>query len=244
MGGMKAALTLALLAATLAAPADARSRGAADAARALIAALEAKDRPAAEALFADSAVVEYPFDRSGRTTAGSWRKFEGRDAVLKNYVDGAFSRIKRIDFTQEVVTESRDRRTAFVEARGDMELADGTPYRNLYVLKFETDRAGRIVHYKEYLNPVTSALATGAPLGNAAVAPPPVYGAGQCDASKAQFAVGEPFSDTLLDKAKAAAGASLARRLFEGQAVTMEYRADRLNFVTGKSGNVQTVRCG
>jgi hypothetical protein len=165
---------------------------------------------------------------------------------MANYIDNAFARIRRIDFTQEVVTESRDRRTAFIEAVGDMELGNGTPYRNMYVLKFETDRQGRIVHYKEYLNPVTAALATGAPLGDAAVAPPapPVFGAGRCDAAKAQFAVGEPFTEALLERARAESGAGIARRLSPGQIVTMEYRADRLSLVTAADGKVSAARCG
>ncbi|MCA3254275.1 MAG: nuclear transport factor 2 family protein [Alphaproteobacteria bacterium] len=244
---MKAALALALLATALAAPVDAKPRGAAEAARAMIAALETKNRDAALALLAPEVVVEYPFDRSGRTTPGSWRRFEGRDAVMAGYIDNAFARIKRIDFTNEIVTESRDRRTAFVETTGDMELGNGAPYRNMYVLKFETDRQGRIFRYKEYLNPVTSALATGAPLGDAAVAPPPpppVYGAGRCDAAKAQFAVGEPYSDVLLERARTAAGAGIARRLLPGQAVTMEYRGDRLSLLTDAAGKVASARCG
>lgn len=246
---MKAAIALAVIVAALAAPAAAKQRGAADVARAMIAALETKNREAALVLLAPDVVVEYPFDRSGRTTPGSWRRFEGRDAVMTGYVDNAFARIRRIDFTQEVVTESRDRRTAFVEALGDMELGNGTPYRNLYVLKFETDRQGRIVRYKEYLNPVTSALATGAPLGDAAVAPtpappPPVYGAGRCDVAKAQFAIGEPYSEALLERARTGSGAGIARRLSPGQVVTMEYRADRLNLVTGADGKVSAARCG
>lgn len=174
---MKHALLAALSLVALAAPADARPRSAGGAARAVIAALEARDRAAVLALFADAAVVEYPFDRTGRTAPGSWRRFEGKASVAKNYVDNALTNIRRIDFTDEVVTESRDGRTAFVEARGDMDLAEGIgngrPYRNLYVIKVETDRSGRIVHFAEYMNPVAAALATGAPLGDAAVAPPP-----------------------------------------------------------------------
>lgn len=174
---MKNALLVALSVAALAAPADARPRTAGEAARAVIAALETRDRAAALALFADTAVVEYPFDRSGRTAPGSWRRFEGKAALAKNYIDNALTNISRIDFTDEIVTESRDGRTAFVETRGDMDLAagigNGTPYRNLYVIKVVTDRRGQIVHFAEYMNPVAAALATGAPLGDAAAAPPP-----------------------------------------------------------------------
>lgn len=254
---MKHALLVALSLATIASSADAKPRTAGEAARALIAALETRDRAAALALFADSAVAEYPFDRSGRTEPGASRRFEGKAAVEKNYIDNALKNITRIDYFDEVVTESRDGRTAFVEARGDMDLAkgigNGTPYRNRYVIKVVTDRDGRIVQFAEYMNPVAAALATGAPLGAAAVAPPPAPppgprplgpGTDRCDAAKARFAVGAAFDAALLERARTAAGAAVARRLHPDQPVTMEYRGDRLNLMVGTDGKVSAVRCG
>jgi Peptidase inhibitor I78 family len=65
-----------------------------------------------------------------------------------------------------------------------------------------------------------------------------------CDAAKAQFAVGQTYSDTLAAEAKAAAGAKVVRQLLPGQAVTMEFRGDRLNLETGEGGRVVSVRCG
>jgi ketosteroid isomerase-like protein len=245
MPGMKQLCLAALAVASLAAPADARPLTAGEAARAIIAALEARDRTAALALFAEDAVVEYPFDRSGRTAPGSWRRFEGKPAVARSYVDNALRNIVRIDFTDEVVTESRDGRTAFVEARGDMQLAagigDGRPYRNLYVIKVATDAEGRITHYAEYLNPVTAALATGAPLGDAAATLP---GAGGCDAARAQETVGQPYDAALLARARDLAGAAIARPLRPGQIVTQEHRADRLNLEVDAGGRVTAARCG
>ncbi len=153
--------------------------GAGDTARQFLAAMQAKDRPAVDKLLADPVVAEYPFDRSGRTAAGSWRVYTGKPAVMAGYVDSAFSRIPKLAFRDLDVTESRDGHTAFVEAMGDMELAGGKPYRNRYVLRFDTDRQGRITHYKEYLNPVTSALAAGLPLGDEALPKDP----GRCAAA-------------------------------------------------------------
>ncbi|NJC04246.1 ketosteroid isomerase-like protein [Sphingomonas kaistensis] len=152
-----------LLALPLAAPATARPDPAAPV-RAFLAAMTAKDRSAVAALIDDAAVFQYPFDRSGKTEAGSWRRFTGRDAVLTGYVDGAFAKIARIGWTEADFTPSADGRTVFVEARGDMLLATGAVYRNRYVLRFDLHR-GRIRGMKEYMNPVTAALAAGLPLG-------------------------------------------------------------------------------
>jgi ketosteroid isomerase-like protein len=126
-------------------------------------ALSRKDRPALEAMIAEDAVFEYPFDRSGKTEAGSWRSFRGRDAVLKNYVDVALARLSPIGWTEREVTRSADGSRVFVEALGDMGLG-GVPYRNRYVLRFDI-KDDRITHMKEYLNPVTSAIATGTTTG-------------------------------------------------------------------------------
>jgi ketosteroid isomerase-like protein len=122
-----------------------------------------KDRPALAAMIAEDAVFEYPFDRSGKTEAGSWRVFRGRDAVLKNYIDVAFARLDPIGWTEREMTVSADGKRVFVEALGDMAI-NGVPYRNRYVLRFNI-KGDRIVHMKEYLNPVTSAIATGTTTG-------------------------------------------------------------------------------
>lgn len=166
----------------------AMAAGAGDTARQFLAAMQAKDRPTIDRLLADPVVAEYPFDRSGRTAAGSWRVYTGKPAVMAGYVDSAFSRIPKLAFRDLDVTESRDGRTAFVEALGDMELTGGKHYRNRYVLRFDTDKRGRIVHYKEYLNPVTSALAAGLPLGDEALPKDP----GRCTATAAPPAPAKP----------------------------------------------------
>jgi ketosteroid isomerase-like protein len=132
--------------------------------RAFLAAMAAKDRPAVAAMLDQAAVFEYPFDRSGRTEDGAWRRFDGRDAVLTGYVDNAFARIAKIAWTNERFTASADGQVVFVEARGDMRLASGATYRNLYVLRFQL-RKGRISGLREYMNPVTAALAAGVPTG-------------------------------------------------------------------------------
>ena len=126
-------------------------------------ALSRKDRPALAAMIAEDAVFEYPFDRSGKTEARSWRLYRGRDSVLKNYVDVALARLSPIGWTEREMTVSADGKRVFVEALGDMAI-NGVPYRNRYVLRFDI-KDDRIVHMKEYLNPVTSAIATGTTTG-------------------------------------------------------------------------------
>jgi ketosteroid isomerase-like protein len=126
---------------------------------AFLEAMTQKNRAAAAALLDADAVAEYPFDRSGKTEPGSWRRFAGREAFLANYVDRAFAAIAVIDWTDRVLTRSANGDTVFFEAWGNMRLADGTPYRNRYVVRFDL-RRGHIVGLREYLNPVTAAIAT------------------------------------------------------------------------------------
>ena len=68
--------------------------------------------------------------------------------------------------------------------------------------------------------------------------------AGDCDAAKAQYAVGRPFSDALLDEARTRAGARTARMLRPGQAITMEFSSQRLNLELDNDGKVARARCG
>jgi two-component system response regulator FixJ len=127
-------------------------------------AMSAKDRAAVADLLSADVRVEYPFDRSGCTEDGCWRRFDGREAVLSGYVDSAFTRIKRIGWVERDISVANGGKRVFVEAVGDMQLADGTSYRNRYVLRFDL-LDGRIAGMKEYLNPVTSAIATGSRTG-------------------------------------------------------------------------------
>jgi ketosteroid isomerase-like protein len=154
---------LVVVAATLVIAAPAMARPAETVVNDWLAAQARKDRPALAEMIAEDAVFEYPFDRSGKTEAGSWRVFRGRDAVLKNYIDVAFARLSPIGWTEREMTVSADGKRVFVEALGDMAI-NGVPYRNRYVLRFDI-KDDRITHMKEYLNPVTSAIATGTTTG-------------------------------------------------------------------------------
>ena len=65
-----------------------------------------------------------------------------------------------------------------------------------------------------------------------------------CDATKAEWAIGEPESGELLERARVAAQAKSARFLRPNQIITMEYSSSRLNLHLGTQGVVGSVRCG
>lgn len=74
--------------------------------------------------------------------------------------------------------------------------------------------------------------------------PPPVAGAGACDAGKAVFVVGRAYDDALAASARDASGAKVLRAIRPGTMVTMDYRADRLNLDLDRDGKITKVRCG
>lgn len=121
-------------------------------------AMRAKDRAAVEALIAPDAVFQYAYDRGGSTEPGVERRFVGRDAVMTDFVDRAFTRLSKIDWFEPVYTLSADHRTVFVEVRGDMVLGASTRYRNRYVIRFDLHH-GLIAGMTEYMNTVTATQA-------------------------------------------------------------------------------------
>jgi Peptidase inhibitor I78 family len=72
--------------------------------------------------------------------------------------------------------------------------------------------------------------------------PPPA--SGSCDHTKAQWTIGQPASDDLLERARLAAGAGSARFLRPNQPVTMEYLGSRLNLCLDGQDVVRSVVCG
>jgi len=67
---------------------------------------------------------------------------------------------------------------------------------------------------------------------------------GECDATKAQWTIGERASDELLERARVAAQAGTARFLRPNQIITMEYSSSRLNLDLNEEDVVRGVRCG
>ena len=86
--------------------------------------------------------------------------------------------------------------------------------------------------------PVASAPA---PASTAAAAPPTME---SCNADAAKDAVGKQATDEVIEQARVAAGAAIARALRPDMMITMEYRGDRLNLRTDTDGKVVGVSCG
>ena len=76
-----------------------------------------------------------------------------------------------------------------------------------------------------------------------AAAPPPPAPGTQCDANPAQGLVGRP-ADNSVAKAQRLSGAGTVRRYRTGDAVTMDFRADRLNVETDAAGTIVKLSCG
>ena len=71
-----------------------------------------------------------------------------------------------------------------------------------------------------------------------------VASGGTCNAEPAQSYVGKPASDANVQAAFKASGAKTMRSIKPGQAVTMDYREDRLNVSQDASGNIERISCG
>src|SRR5207247_8999356 len=57
-------------------------------------------------------------------------------------------------FTRRRITASADNTATFVQAKGDFVTADGRPYQNVHVFRFDW-RDGKIISWEEYANPIT-----------------------------------------------------------------------------------------
>ncbi|CAN5658338.1 hypothetical protein BH23PSE2_BH23PSE2_05250 [soil metagenome] len=102
---------------------------------------------------------------------------------------------------------------------------------------------------------LTLGLAACAPrAGNAPEAPPlPVTTSpvpensmdeSSCNADAARGAIGKTATAAVVEEARRAAGARIARTLKPGQMVTMEYHSSRLNIDVDERNVVTNVRCG
>jgi ketosteroid isomerase-like protein len=133
---------------------------AAELGREYLRALAAHDKPGIMALLADDFALEVPCDVAGNNDlADSWHGLEAADS---NY-DLAFAIIADTTYVDFEVTPGKDDNVAFIETRGDMTMANGRPYKNRYVFRFDA-KDGKLFRIREYCNPVTSAIAFGLPL--------------------------------------------------------------------------------
>jgi len=77
--------------------------------------------------------------------------------------------------------------------------------------------------------------------------PPPAPGgaaSGACNASAAESGLGQAYTDALGAELQVKAGAKVLRVVRHGQAVTMDFRDDRLNVELDAGGRVKRVSCG
>ena len=65
-----------------------------------------------------------------------------------------------------------------------------------------------------------------------------------CNALAPASLIGEQASEEIVERARTQAGASIVRTLRPDQAVTMEYRAGRLNIDVDENGVITGFRCG
>ena len=76
------------------------------------------------------------------------------------------------------------------------------------------------------------------------VPPPPAPDRSSCDERNVEWAIGQPATAELLERARVAAGAESARFLRLNEPITLEYRAGRLNLGVDLLNIVWKVSCG
>ncbi|WP_149137174.1 nuclear transport factor 2 family protein [Cupriavidus campinensis] len=110
-------------------------------------------------LIADSIVWDLPYAPS----LGHPLKLEGRESVLR-HASWFVGAVRNFRFFDAIVTATDDPQQAIARVRGEgLIAATGRTYRQEYVV-FLTVRDGRIVHLREYFDPVQAALALDAPV--------------------------------------------------------------------------------
>jgi ketosteroid isomerase-like protein len=128
-----------------------------DLARAYLVALQAKDKNAILSIITDDFVLEVPCNVSGTNDfSDSWRGIKAASAGW----DSAFERIEVLQYRDLEFTGAEGGTVAFAEGRGVMRMANGRPYENRYVFRFDVE-GGKLKRIREYANPVTAAVAFG-----------------------------------------------------------------------------------
>lgn len=125
--------------------------------------MRAKDLPGLLALMTSDVVIELPFNESGRTEEGGFRRYTGLEEVRGFWAAAFRAEGKSHGQTSAELTLSADGRIAFLESRGNLTMSSGKSYRNRYVFRFVIE-GGKVIHLREYYNPITSAYAFGRPV--------------------------------------------------------------------------------
>ncbi|KAB8335470.1 nuclear transport factor 2 family protein [Scytonema tolypothrichoides VB-61278] len=119
-------------------------------------ALITKDIQAWVDLFAENAVVEFPY----ASALGSPERLEGKSAIY-NYMKNALAQMQNLVFTNIRAYPTSNPNILFAEVHGEAVIvATGRHYQQDYVMRLET-KDGKIIHYREYWNPVLVLDASG-----------------------------------------------------------------------------------
>ncbi|MCJ2176997.1 hypothetical protein MTR64_00310 [Novosphingobium sp. 2580] len=86
-------------------------------------------------------------------------EFAGKEAAQSALNASAAGRAPLV-FHDKVILRTEDPELIVVTARAETTMADGTPYRNSYVI-FVRIRDGVVIEHTEYLNPLAVMAATG-----------------------------------------------------------------------------------
>ncbi|TQM33476.1 nuclear transport factor 2 family protein [Nocardia bhagyanarayanae] len=119
--------------------------------RALLNAFERKDLNAITEKIAQNATITVPLSFTGAPEPAG--HFANKEEVL-GYVSGVTTNFQTIRFTDLRITVTAKGETTFAQANGDFVTADGRPYRNVYIYRFDW-KDGLMVHADEYANPIT-----------------------------------------------------------------------------------------
>ncbi|QTF93227.1 I78 family peptidase inhibitor, partial [Halomonas sp. BM-2019] len=74
--------------------------------------------------------------------------------------------------------------------------------------------------------------------------PPRVEASGECGAGRVQDRVGREYSESLGESIRDESGAASVRVIRPGEAVTLDYRADRLNVRLDDDDIIAEIGCG
>ncbi len=119
-------------------------------------ALIGKDIKAWVNLFAEDAVIEFPY----ASTLGSAERLEGKSA-LYNYMKDVPAKMQNLIFTNVREYQTSNPNLLLAEVHGEAVIAaTGCHYQQDYVMRLET-KDGKIVHYREYWNPIPAIEAWG-----------------------------------------------------------------------------------
>jgi uncharacterized protein len=109
--------------------------------------LMVKDVRALMNLYAEDAVVEFPY------AFNTSRRLEGKKAIY-NYLQDALAQMQNLKFTNIRVYPTTNPDVLWAEVHGEAVIAaTGHFYEQDYVIQMET-REGKIIHYREYWNPM------------------------------------------------------------------------------------------